>query len=229
MPSEDTGLGFFHRDPGLAQCIDGCVHFARLCTDQLDIAARNRRGACIASRFDPVAHHAVGRAMEAVFAVDDQVGRTDPLNFGAHGNQQIAQIDNFRLARSIVQNAGTLGEAGRHQGIFRGPHRDNREGVGPAGDAVGSHGLYITRRQFDFDAKGLKRLEMQVNRAVANGAATRQRNGSFPRARQHWAEHEDRGAHFADELIGRNIAGDARRLQRHDTAEIFGTRSRDAG
>ena len=74
--------------------------------------------------------------MQPVFAVDGQVGRSDPLNLCTHGDEQIAQVDNFWLARSIVENAGALGEDSGHQRIFRGAHRDNREGVAPAGDAA---------------------------------------------------------------------------------------------
>ena len=121
--------------------------------------------------------------MQTILAVDNQVGRSDPLNLGTHGDEQIAQVDNFGLARGIVQNAGALGEAGCHQRIFRGAHRYDREGIGPARYAVGCHGFDITCGQFNFDAKGFERFEMQVNRSVTDGAATRKRHGRFTGAR----------------------------------------------
>ena len=59
---DPAGLGL-NMDPGIAQRLQGGVHFLGDCMFQEHFAASDRRGAGIAAGFDPVAHHAVGRAM----------------------------------------------------------------------------------------------------------------------------------------------------------------------
>jgi hypothetical protein len=49
----------------------------------------------------------------------------------------------------------------------------------------------------------LQALEVQVHRARADGAAARQAHPRLAAARDERAEHEDAGAHLADDVVGR--------------------------
>ena len=49
---------------------------------------------------------------------------------------------------------------------------------------------------------------MQINRTRADRAATRQRHACFAKARHQRAQHENRGAHGFDQIIGREQGAD---------------------
>src|SRR3546814_7458130 len=54
-----------------------------------------------------------------------------------------------------------------------------------------------------------------------------QRHRRLARAREQRAEHEDRRAHLAHDVIGRDGRGQRRRARGHHAAEIFGPRTLD--
>jgi hypothetical protein len=59
---------------------------------------------------------------------------------------------------------------------------------------------------------------MEVDRAVADGAAAGQRHGRFSGPSKHRPKHQDRGAHLADHVVGRDRRGDVGRVERHPAA-----------
>ena len=179
----DAGFGFFNRHARLAQRIDRRVHLARFSTHQFDIAPGNSRSTCVAARLDPVAHHRISSTVQPVFAVDDQVGGTDTLNFGAHIDQQVTQIDDFGLTRRVVEDASALGEACGHQCILRRADRHHRESITAAGKALWCESLHITSRNLDLRAECFQCFKVQVDGAVTDRAATGQRNRGLSRAR----------------------------------------------
>ena len=127
--------------------------------------------------------------MQAVLTLNDEIGCADAFDLSAHGHEHIAQINNFRLPRGIVQYACPLGETGRHQGVFSRADGNDGKGICPARNTLFGNGFDIAGRHFNLDAKSLQRLEVKVNRPVADRASARQRNGCFTRAGQHWAKH----------------------------------------
>src|SRR3546814_14813221 len=70
---------------------------------------------------------------------------------------------------------------------------------------------------------------MKIDRPVADRAAARQRHGRLARAADQRAEHEDRGAHLADDVIGRLGRGKAAGADRHHAPEILRPRALDLG
>lgn len=68
---------------------------------------------------------------------------------------------------------------------------------------------------------------MQVDRTVADRAAAGQRDGRLARAREQRPQHQDRRAHLAHDVIGRDRGGHPARAQRHHPAEILGPRALD--
>ena len=168
--------------------------------------------------------------MQTLDTVDGEIRRADPLDLRAHGHQQVAQVDNFRLARGIVQTAHALGQRGRHQRVFRRAHRHHGESITPARQAtIRRNRADIARSQLDPRAESFQHLEVEVDRAVANSATTGQGHRRLASARQQRAQHKDRGTHLAHQFIRRGGARKARGGQRDNTAEIFRTAAGNGG
>ena len=219
----DAVLVAFDLDSDIAQRMQRGAHVARFRPLEPHFAAGDRRRAGIGARLDPVGHHPVGRAVQLADPVDRQFGRADPFDLRAHRGEQIAQIDDLGLARGVDQPAGALAQHRRHQCILGRADRHDGEVEFAAGQpAVGRAGFHIALRQFDMRAEGFEHLEMQVDRAVADRAATGQRHGRLAGARQQRTEHEDRSAHLAHQIVGRDRTGDAHRLERDIAAELLG-------
>ena len=205
-----------------AQCGKRRVHVIGVGAIQFHRPAGQTDGTGIAARFDTVRHDSVGCAMQTVDTFNDKLFGTNALNMRAHGDQQVAQVDNFRLPRGVFKDAGALGADGRHQRIFGCPDRDDREHDGPARQAATlGAGCHVTSGRFNLCAKGFECLQMQIDRAVANGAATWQRHSRFPRTGQQRPKDEDGGAHLPHDIIRRHRRGDVARAQRHDPTKIF--------
>ena len=166
--------------------------------------------------------------MQSVDTLDGQRLGADAVNPRAHCDQQAAQVDDLGLACGIAQHRSALGRHGGHQGILGRAHRHHREGIASARQAPArSAGLDVTGGQLDLRANGFERLQVQVDRAVADRAATGQRHPRLTRPRQDGAEHQDRRAHLAHDVIGRLGREKLARPDRHDPAEILRSRALD--
>ena len=191
-------------------------HVARLGADQFDRPAGNPRRAGVAARFDSVGHDVIVAAVQPLDPVDDEVRAADPLDGRAHGHEEIAQVDDFRLARRVEQLRPTGCENGGHDGIFGRTDRNDRKAVIAAFQStLGGAGLHIAGGQFDLRAHRFQRLQMQVDRTVADRAAAGQRHGRFAHPRQHRTEHQNRRTHLAHHVVGRDRGGNLLALQRH--------------
>jgi len=62
--------------------------------------------------------------------------------------------------------------------------------------------------QVDAGAQRLQRLQVQVNRPCADGAAAGQRNPSLAAARQQRPQHQHAGPHAAHQVVGGGGVGD---------------------
>jgi hypothetical protein len=72
---------------------------------------------------------------------------------------------------------------------------------------------HVAVLDMDFRTHRLEALHVLVDRALANGAAARQRDPRLAAAREQRAEHEYRGAHGPHELVRRARVGDTLRVQ----------------
>ena len=207
------------------QGVDRRHHLVSARAFEPHFAPGDRRRAGIGARLDPVRHDAVGRAVQALDPVDGERGGADAFDLRAHGDKHVAQIDNLGLARGVEQAAGAVCQHGRHQRILGRADADHREvEIAARHPAIGLRGLHVARRELDMRAESFQRLQVQVDRAVADRAAAGHRDGRLAAARQHRAEHQDRGAHLAHQIIGRDIRGDPRRLHAHHPSEILRAR-----
>ena len=214
----------------IAQRGEHRMHVVGAGAHQLDIAPCDRGGAGIAARLDAVGHDGIGSAVQTRLAGDDQAIGADALDLRAHRDEQLAEVDDFRLARGIFHDAGAVRQHGGHQRVFGGADRHDRESEGAAGQAaIGRARLHIARCDLDDCAEGLQRFQMQVDRAVADRAAAGQGDRRFARAGEQRAEHEDGCAHLAHDVIGRDGRGHASGAHRHHPAEILRPRAFDHG
>src|SRR3546814_2929039 len=73
----------------------------------------------------------------------------------------------------------------------------------------------------DLGAEGFERLQVQVDRPVADRAAAGQADRRLARARQQRAEDEERRAHLAHDVIGRDVRGQGGRARSEEhTSEL---------
>ena len=168
--------------------------------------------------------------MEPVDALDLQRLGAHPRNRRAHREQQIAQIDDLGLARGVLDHRAALGQHRRHHRILGRADRHDREGHAPAGQAPARRfRADIAGGDLDLRAHRLERLQVQVDRTVADRAAAGQRHRRLARARDQRPEHQDRRAHLADDVVRRLGRGQLARAHRHHAAEILGPRALDLG
>jgi len=73
---------------------------------------------------------------------------------------------------------------------------------------IGHGGDDVAALDLDLGAHLFQRLEMQIDRAGADGAAAGQRHLGFAAAGQQRAQHQHRGAHLAHQIIGGRGVGD---------------------
>jgi hypothetical protein len=148
---------------------------------------------------------------EPLHALDhDRVGaRTfDPR---PHRNEEVREIDDFRLACRILDHRFALGERRGHHQVLGAGDRDRLEHETRTLQALGAR-PDVTVLDMNIGAHGLQTRHVDVDRAGTDGAAARQRHVCVPKPRHQRPEHEYRGAHRLDELVGREVLAYRRRI-----------------
>ncbi len=113
----------------------------------------------------------------------------------------MGKIDNFRLARRIFEHRRALGQCRRHQRVLRGTDRDDGKLKNATLEASGRAGMHIAIAQVQLCAHGFECTQVQVYGPRPDGATTGQGHNSMSIARQHWPKNQNRGTHFADDVI----------------------------
>ena len=94
-------------------------------------------------------------------------------NAGAHGDQAVGQVDDFRFAGSVFNDGFAGGETGGQHQVFRAGDSDHVGTDAGALEAV-CLGVYITLLDGHFGAHGLQSLDVLIDRTGADGAAAGQ-------------------------------------------------------
>ena len=188
--------------PGVAQDAHRRAQMIKPSTAQEDGTAGDRGGAGIAAGFDPIRNDRMIRAVQSVDTLDSQRVGADAFDPRAHRDQTGGQIADLRLPRRIGQHGSAVGQAGRHQQVFRRADRHEREDDLRAAQPPVDPPVDITRVQVEPRAHLFQALQVQIHRAGADRAAAGQRYPRLPDTGQQRAEHEDGGAHFADDVVG---------------------------
>ncbi len=92
-----------------------------------DAAARDRAGDQVGAGLDAIGQHVVLGAVQRLDAVDrDRVGARagDPR---AHRDQEIREVDDFGLARGVLEHRAAVGERGGHHEVLGAGHGDGLE------------------------------------------------------------------------------------------------------
>ncbi|CAG4927213.1 unnamed protein product, partial [Acidocella sp. C78] len=197
-----------HVHAGLAE---GCGQRAEIVQPraaQQHAAAGDRGGAGIGARLDPVRQDRVPRAVQRLHPANGQPVRADAADRGAHLVQAFGEIADLRLARGIHQHGLARGQGRGEQQLLGRADRHEGKGDGRAMQPLRRAGVDIAAIEGDLGAHRLQPLEVQVDRAGADRAAAGQRHARLAGARQQRAQHQDRGAHLAHDVIGRLGIGD---------------------
>ncbi len=147
--------------------------------------------------------------LQPLHALDDDPVGAGALDLGAHGAQEIRQIDDFGLARRILEHRLALGEGRRHHEILGAGDGDRLEHQARALAGAGAR-LDVAVLDVNVRAHGLQAGDVNVDRARADRAAAGQRHIRRAEARQQGSEHQDRGAHGLHQLVGREVFLDGR-------------------
>src|SRR5690606_3704848 len=117
---------------------------------ELDPATGGCRRHQVGAGLDAVGHHAVTTAAKALHAVDGDGVGAGAGNLGAHGVEEVGQVDHFRLARGVFQHAAPVGQgSGHHDVLGTGDTDDIEEEVGTTQATGRRLGLDVTA--FDID------------------------------------------------------------------------------
>lgn len=181
----------------------------------LDLDATTGNGCSdqVGTGFDTVGHDIETRAVETLDTVDDDGIGTRTLNLRTHGDQAVGQVDHFRLAGGVFQHAAALGQGRRHHDVLGAGHADHiEEEVRATQAAFRRLGLDVAAFHVDLRAHGLEPTDVQVDRTRADGATARQGDFGLTETGDHRTEHEDRGTHGLDQLVGGDQRLDAARI-----------------
>ncbi len=171
-----------------------------------DAFAGNRTRHEKRSGFDPIGNDVMFGTMQFFHAVDDQPSRAGSLDFRAHLDQEIRQVDDLRLRRSSLDHSDALGQHRCHHDIVSAEDRraEFARQTHNRADQFGCEHLYVTAFDAHRGAECFKAFQMQIDRPIADDAAARQRDGRFFAATEQRTEHADRCAHFSYDLVGRD-------------------------
>ena len=197
----------------LAQLLEHRVERAVEVALERHVAAGRRRGGGEGPGLDAVGHDRVRGAVQRVHAVDhDAVGARagDPR---AHRDEAAREVHHLRLARRVLEDGPALGERRRHHQVLGAGDGHHVEHVARALEAAGA-GRDVAVLEVDLGAHRLEPLDVLVDRPQADRAAAGQRHARLAAAGEQRPEHEDRGAHRLDELVGRERPVELRRGQR---------------
>jgi len=219
-PHPEAALGRLDGDPRFLQLQDEGLEVFRVAALQDDVAARDGRGDQEGPRLDPVGDDADLAGFEALDALDgDHVG-AGALNPRPHGLERIGEVDDLGLLGGVLQPGGPLREGRRHHDVLRAPHGGDVE-VDPGPPEAPGPGLHVAFPQIDLGPHGLEGLEVEVDRAGADGAAAGERHPCLAHPRHQRPEDEDGGPHSPHQVVGRLAAGDVAAVDPQGVALAF--------
>ena len=183
----------------------------RACLRQRDRAARHCGGAEIGARFDAVGDDGKGRDLDPspVGAVDGQFRAADAVDGDAAAFEHFAQLHDFRFARGVGDDGFASGHSRRHDDVRRPRDRDLVEKDVRPFQPLGRFGPDVPGVDGDLRPHLFERFEVQVDRALADGAAAGQGDLAVAEARQQRPQNQDGSPHRLDDVVGCRGLGQA--------------------
>ncbi len=148
------------------------------------------------------------RARQPRYSLDHQLVAADPLDPRAHRHETGCQVADLGLARGVGEHGPAVGQGRRHQQVLGGTHRDEREHDRSPAQPPTHLRVDVPAIKSNLGPHLLQGLEVQIDRPGADRAAARERDPRLAHARQQRPQHQDRGAHFANDIVGRLGASD---------------------
>ncbi len=167
-----------------------------------DIVTEHRASHQIGASFDPIRNDGVLGPAQGITPLDEQDVGTGTLDGGSHRIEQVGQVDDLRLLRAVAQHRRALGQGGGHHQVLGTGH--GFAGKGEVGRVeLVRPGLDVAVLEPDLGTHPDQALDVEVDRALADGAAAGQRHPRAAVAGQQRPQHQDRGPHRLDQVVGR--------------------------
>ncbi len=189
-----------HLDPGLLQLGDQGFQVRGRAVGDAQLLAAQRSGDEECARLDTIGNNAMPHPVQLLDALDADPRRARALDLGAHGVEQIRQIQHLGLAGAVFQDGFALGQGGGHQDVFGAGDGDLLEDNLRAVQPVGS-GFHVSVFLLDLGAERFQALEVEIDRTSPNGAAAGQRDPSASHARHQRAQNQRGGPHGFDQVV----------------------------
>jgi hypothetical protein len=140
--------------------------------------------------------------VQAFHTVDGDGVGAGASDVGTHGDQEVGQVDHFRLARGVLQDAAAIGQGSGHHDVLGTGHADGiKEEVCTTQAAFRRLGLDVATFDVDGRTHGFKTTDVQVHRTRTNGATARQSHFGFAETGDHRAQYQDRGTHGFHQFV----------------------------
>ncbi len=201
----DACTGFF-------KLIQNRIHGAGPRVDGTHSAAGHGGGNEKSAGFNPIGQDLVFVTLQPIPADHGNGIGAVAADFGAHADQALGQINHLRLLGGVFDQGGAFGQGRRHQDVFRTRHGDRIEHHPGAAQSLGA-GVDIATLHADLRTHGGQPLEMKIDRARADGTAPGQRHPRRAVSGQQGPQHQNRGAHGLDQIVGGQIRAQAGRIQ----------------
>ena len=157
-------------------------------------------------------------ALERVHAFHPDRGPARPLDARAHLQEQLRQVDDLGLLGRVADHGLAVGQGGGHHHVLGAGHGDGVEVDLDPAEALGG-GLDVPGLHADAGPHLLQGLEVEVDGPVADGAPAGQRDAGLARARHQGTQHEHRGPHGLDQVVGGLDGGELPGLDLDDAAD----------
>ena len=158
--------------------------------------------------FDAVRDDVVDAALELLDAFDGDDRGAGALDFGAHRVEEIGEVHDFRFAGGGGDGGDAFGEGGGHHHVVGTEHGGTERAAevdGGAFQAVGRGEDDIAAFDGGFRSEGFQSADVEIDRAVSDDAAAGQGDDAAALAGEQRAHDADRGAHAADDVVGRGV------------------------
>ena len=161
------------------QLVDDRIQVVGAAIEQLHLTTGGGYRTQKCAGLNAVSHHLVRAAMQAFYPLNANPPRSVALNFCAHFDKHFSQVANLGLLSGVFQNGFALGQRGGHQKVFRARNRhhvSSDTATHQARAASGQLGNHVAVLHHNLGAHRLQPLDVLIDRARANGTATRQRH-----------------------------------------------------
>ncbi|MNF83690.1 hypothetical protein D3C84_660170 [compost metagenome] len=187
---------------GLTEFFQNGFEDGRIGVLDLDATAGHGSGDQVSAGFDTVRHDLIESRTQTLDTINGDGVSTSAGHLGAHGVEEVRQVDHFRLASSVLQHAAALGQSSGHHDVLGTGHTDGiEEEVCTAQATFRRLGLDVAAFDVDNRAHGFEATDVQVDRTRTDGATARQCDFGFTETGNHRAQYQDRRTHGFNQFV----------------------------